>query len=216
MLYNLIYAFSIFIIYSFIGWIIEVIVIFKQTKKLVNRGFLMGPYCPVYGTGALIMLFIFSKYRDDPFNLFIMFIFYASILEYFTSYLMEKLFNARWWDYSKNKFNINGRVCLTNALGFGVLGLLLGYYIHPVIIEIINATPIPVLYWIAIPIITIFIMDVIITFNVVTRLRKKFVLINKDMTEDIKKQIAKYIEKNRLIKAFPLLMQRISQFIGKA
>ena len=213
MLYDFSYFFLLFIIYSFLGWIIETIDVYVETKKLVNRGFLMGPYCPIYGVGSLIMLFILSKYKDDPFNLYVMFVVYASILEYVTSYLMEKLFNARWWDYSNIKFNLNGRICLANCLSFGLLGLFLGYFLNPLIVRMLSAMPVNILYIISIGIAVIFVIDVCITFNVVTKLKKNFVLINKDMTGDINKQIAKFIENNRIVKAFPMLKQKINRLV---
>lgn len=173
----------------------------------------MGPYCPIYGIGALIMLYILSKYKDDPFNLYIMCVVYASCLEYVTSYLMEKMFNARWWDYSNIKFNLNGRICLFNCLAFGALGLFLGYFLNPVIVKLLNAIPANILYIVSGVIAVIFIVDTCITFNVVNKLKKNIVLLNKDMTDDIKKQASKFIEKNRIVKAFPALKKKINRLL---
>lgn len=214
-LYNILYLFLFFIIYSFIGWFIEVAAVFFNDRKFVNRGFLMGPYCPIYGLGALIMLLIISKYENDPISLFFMFALYASILEYFTSFLMEKLFNARWWDYSHMKFNLNGRICLTNAILFGIMGVIFGYFLNPFIISLLDSIPVNILYIVSPTVIIIFIVDLSITFNVVSRLRKNIVLLNKDMTEDIKKQIVKFVENNHMFKAFPLLKQKIDKLSGK-
>lgn len=215
MLYNVMFYFLLFIIYSFIGWIIETIVIFVETKKIVNRGFLMGPYCPIYGVGSLILLFTLFKYKNDPVNIYIMFVVYASILEYGTSYLMEKLFNARWWDYSKIKFNLNGRICLINSLCFGALGIVLGYFLHPFCVKLLESLSVNVLYTISLIIMVIFLIDLCITFNIVSKLRKTIVLANKDMTLDIKKQIAKFIDNNHIFKAFPLLKQKIVKLVGR-
>lgn len=215
MLYDVMFYFLLFIIYSFIGWIIETIVIFVETKKIVNRGFLMGPYCPIYGVGSLILLFTLFKYKNDPINIYIMFVVYASILEYGTSYLMEKLFNARWWDYSKIKFNLNGRICLINSLGFGALGIVLGYFLHPFCVKLLGSLSVNVLYTISLIIMVIFLIDLCITFNIVSKLRKTIVLANKDMTVDIKKQAAKFIDDNHIFKAFPLLKQKIVKLVGR-
>ena len=92
------YYFFIFIIYTFLGWVLEVAFIFIKTKRFVNRGFLIGPACPIYGFGALIMMFYLTQYKDEPFTVFIMGAFICSTLEYITSYIMEKIFKARWWD----------------------------------------------------------------------------------------------------------------------
>jgi len=175
----------------------------------------MGPYCPIYGFGALILLCILSEYKDDPISLFVTFAVYASVLEYFTSYLMEKLFNARWWDYTQNKFNVNGRICLENSLAFGMLGVILGYLVHPSMVYLLGLINQDILIVISIILAVIFITDLCITFNIVSKLRKNIVLLNKDMTEDISSQIIRVVQNNRFVKAFPLLQQKIDKLIKK-
>ena len=125
--------FIIFIFYSFIGWIIESLYVYYCTKKLMNRGFLIGPYCPIYGLGCVLFITLLEKYMNEPLVLFILAITICSVLEYLTSWVMEKLFKARWWDYSDKKFNINGRVCLENMMGFGVGALVVMYVSHPLL-----------------------------------------------------------------------------------
>ena len=98
------------------GWCIEVIDTLITTKKFVNRGFLIGPYCPIYGVGAIIMIVSLNRFIDVPIMLFVMSMVIFALLEYYTSYFMEKLFRARWWDYSTKKFNINGRICLETMM----------------------------------------------------------------------------------------------------
>ena len=88
----------------------EVIGKLIEKRKFVNRGFLIGPYCPIYGHGAILITILLQKYIDDPIALFIMGVVVCSILEYLTSYFMEKIFHARWWDYSRYKFNINDSI----------------------------------------------------------------------------------------------------------
>ena len=124
--------FILYIIYSFIGWVIEVIATSKDNKGFVNRGFLIGPYCPIYGTCALLMILILPN-QENIFLLFLMSLLICSISEYLTSYVMEKLFKARWWDYSSRRFNLNGRICLKISLGFGLLGVILVRYVNPFI-----------------------------------------------------------------------------------
>ena len=133
--------FYIFIIYSIIGWIMEVTIVSAQKKKITARGFLIGPWCPIYGFGALFITLLLRKYYEDPLVLFIMSFLLGTILEYVTSYLMEKLFHARWWDYSDHRFHINGRVSLTTSLGFGTLGLILVYTFNPFFLKIIKNVP---------------------------------------------------------------------------
>jgi uncharacterized membrane protein len=109
---------------------------FVVKRKFVNRGFLIGPYCPIYGSGLILILVLLKDVNANFITKFFMIAFIASILEYITSYVMEKLFNARWWDYSNDKFNINGRVCLETFLEFGLVGSLGLYYVHPFVSSI--------------------------------------------------------------------------------
>ena len=195
--------FALFIIYSFIGWLMEVILTIIQDKKIINRGFLIGPYCPIYGTGCLLLITLLNKYKNDPITLFIMSIVICSILEYTTSYVMEKLFKARWWDYSRFKFNINGRICAETMIPFGILGVLVVYYINPFLIKIINTNTI--LFTITA---LIFVTDVCISFGVITSLKTTINDITKDSTEEITKRVREIIKQKsyfqrRLVKAFP-------------
>jgi len=100
-------------------------------KKFVNRGFLNGPLCPVYGFGALICILVLQNRTGNIALLFFAGMALTSALEYITSVILEKLFNAKWWDYSERRFNIHGRVCLKNAVAFGVLSVVLIKLIHP-------------------------------------------------------------------------------------
>lgn len=101
------YLFLYFIIYSVLGWICEVIYCFALDNKLTNRGFLEGPYCPIYGIGGLIVVYFLLPVKTMPIAVFLLGMILSSILEYITSYVLEKLFSARWWDYSNHRFNIN-------------------------------------------------------------------------------------------------------------
>ena len=96
-----------FFIYSLAGWLIEMIPATIREKKFVDRGFLVGPYCPIYGCGVILITLLLQKYADDVVVSFFLSVIICGTLEYLTSYFMEKIFKARWWDYSNNKFNIN-------------------------------------------------------------------------------------------------------------
>ena len=117
-------AYFYFIVYSVAGWLCEDVYVGIGKKKLVNRGFLYGPYCPIYGFGALIVLYPLMMLGDHPVLVFFGGMVLTSVLEYFTSWIMEKLFHERWWDYSTYRFNINGRVCLLNSVLFGLMSLI--------------------------------------------------------------------------------------------
>ncbi len=120
-----------FITYSFFGWVYETILCSVTQKKFVNRGFLNGPICPIYGFGAICVIIVLGKGTQNVIGLFLSGAMLTCTLEYFTSWLMEKLFHARWWDYSKRKFQLNGRVCLEGAIVFGLFAVVLIKLIHP-------------------------------------------------------------------------------------
>lgn len=128
-----------FFFYSFIGWFFESCYCSIRPKKWVNRGFLRGPVCPIYGTGGLVMMICLLPLRHITENLYIneLLIFIAGailcdIVEFMTSYIMEKLFNARWWDYSNKKFNIQGRICLTHTFYWGTCSCLFVFVLEPI------------------------------------------------------------------------------------
>ncbi|KNZ42833.1 putative ABC transporter permease [Acetobacterium bakii] len=139
MYYNLSLLFTYFFLYAIIGWSCEVVYCSIPQKKFINRGFLNGPYCPIYGVGAIIIVMFLAPFIGFAPILFLMGVLITSTLEYVTSWGMEKLFHAKWWDYSAHKFNINGRICLLNSILFGVMSLVLMYGIHPFVQSIIQS-----------------------------------------------------------------------------
>ena len=140
------YYFLLFIIYSFMGWLYESIWCSLCEGKLVNRGFLAGPFCPVYGFGALLVILTLSDVKDNLLALFFASIVVTNTLEYLTSYILEKCFAVRWWDYSHYRFNLNGRVCLLGAVAFGTMSVLLLHIIHPWVLSYIVRLSPPAFY----------------------------------------------------------------------
>ena len=213
--------FILFIVYSFLGWVMEMIVCAIADKKVVNRGFLVGPYCPIYGCGCILILFLLNKYKEDPIVLFVMSVLICSILEYFTSYIMEKLFKARWWDYSDKKFNINGRICLDTLAAFGILGLILVYLVNPLFVGLIDKMGHTVLLVVAITLLVIFIVDGIVSLKVISGFKNVAKSVRKDNTEEITKKVKELLlEKNwlykRLVSAFDFkASERLLKEIGK-
>ncbi|MBR3511324.1 MAG: hypothetical protein IKN74_00015 [Clostridia bacterium] len=177
-----------FFIYACLGWIMEIIHILITQRKLVNRGFLIGPYCPIYGYGAILMTLLLSNLEDYPILLFILGLLICSLLEYLTSFFMEKLFHARWWDYSHRKFNINGRICLSNMIAFGLLGCIVMYVLNPFFIEKIHYIPSNILNILCGVFSVIYIIDNILSINIIKNIQVAKELI-KDNTEEIKKKV---------------------------
>lgn len=179
-----------------------------ELKKFINRGFLIGPYCPIYGWGCILIISLLNKYTDDPLVLFVMAIVICSILEYFTSYFMEKLFKARWWDYSRRKFNINGRICLETMIPFGLLGCLIMYFVNPFFVSIYSKIPSNILIIISSVLFTIFLTDNIISYTIMFKMKIPKIKISKDSTEEITEYVRSILAKRsflykRLMKAYP-------------
>lgn len=152
-----------FFIYSFLGWCIETCYIAITEKRIVNTGFINGPFCTVYGFGALSVYFILKPIDYNILTLFISGIIVPSIIEYFTGWLMEVIFKATWWDYSNNKFNIKGRVCLLNSVLWGFLTVALFLFIHPFVEFIVSLYSMSTGITIGTIIIIIYIIDYAIT-----------------------------------------------------
>lgn len=156
-----------FFTYSFCGWVMESIGGIFKVKKFVNRGFLIGPLCPVYGVGVVSITLLLNKYTNDIIALFVLATVICGILEYLTSYIMEKLFNARWWDYKNKKFNINGRICLENLCLFGIAGTTILCIINPFFISIYMKIPDITRHIITFSLIGLFVIDFIISFIII-------------------------------------------------
>lgn len=206
-----------FFIYSVLGWIVEVIDVFIKTHKLSNRGFLIGPYLPIYGSGCILIIILLNNQTNDLISLFLKSMIICSILEYFTSYIMEKIFKTRWWDYSDRKYNINGRICLVNMFFFGILGCILLYIINPLFTSFLLMINSNIRYILGIIIIIIFIVDFIISFKIIFNISKVVKSVAKDSTDEISKKVKQILNNSRIykriIKAFPKIS--ISKIIKK-
>ena len=209
MLQSICIYFIYFAIYSIIGWLLEVLYTLITKRKFVNRGFLIGPYCPIYGSGLLVILFLYNIEIHFIIK-FIIIAFLCSILEYITSYIMEKLFNARWWDYTDDFFNINGRVCLETFIEFGLAGTLGLYFLHPLISKIFLSFSDMFIYLCAFVVFVIFIFDISISFNVLNKIKNRIKKESKDNTEEINRKVLNFLKNNnylykRIKSAFPSL-----------
>lgn len=206
--------FLLFILYSFLGWCMETTLISIQNKRFINRGFLLGPYCPIYGFGSLFIVLVLGKWAYNPVVLFLTAVIGCGAIEYATSWVMEVVFKARWWDYSNCKFNLNGRICLRNLLAFGILGLIVYYVLNPFFLNLIYKLQPNQIQWISIAFLCIYLVDSVISFIVIFGFRKVTKQVNikekADNTEQITKMVRELFSQKsfihrRFVNAYPRL-----------
>lgn len=157
-----------------------------------------GPYCPIYGFGAFIIIIALSSFYQNPILVFLFGMILTTLLEYITSYVMEKSFGAKWWDYSHMPFNINGRVCLLNSVIFGLLGLFVIYILHPQVEKFVGWIPQNYISSIVLGLVVLVMIDFMSTLNTVLNLKKKLAQI-KDITATIAKNKAIQFENLELV-----------------
>lgn len=151
-----------FFFYSAAGWVLESTYCSIGEKKLINRGFLTGPLCPIYGTAAIVLtVLIYNPFKEQPLIVFLFGIIFCDIVEFITSLIMEKLFAARWWDYTYEFMNINGRICLKHSLYWGVISVVFVRVIHPAVDKLYNKIDSEYLVWIFAIVLFIFVIDLI-------------------------------------------------------
>ncbi len=189
-----------FLIYSFLGWIMESIVRTICEKKIINTGFLYGPVCPIYGIGAIIMLIFLENFQNKPLLLFFISIIILTFWEYIVGVLLEKIFKTKYWDYSDQKFNFQGRICLVNSICWGVLGVLFVKYIHPLILNIISKIDKNLLHYIIFILLIVMAVDIVISIIKVKSMKStldRIEKLNKEIKEKIKELKAIKKEKNK-------------------
>ena len=130
-----------YFIYSFIGWCLEVCIAAIRKREFINRGFVSGPLCPIYGAGAAAFAVFLPDLRENPFFLFLGGVILASFLEFITGRLLEKIFHKKWWDYSDIRFNFEGFICLRYSLLWGILAVLLVYIVNPLMASLLHLIP---------------------------------------------------------------------------
>ena len=197
-----------FFCYSVAGWCMEVTLKYIQFHRFINRGFLIGPYCPIYGSGAVVVTVLVggtigdgAGYAETFLASFIL----CGALEYFVSWYMEKLFHARWWDYSQKPMNLHGRIWIGNLILFGLGGVAIVKWIDPPLMAWIQKLPVWLLYTLAIVIAVVMISDNIashIAFNLV---KKEIDGVDADDSEEISTKV------RQLLKEDPILLRRIGE-----
>ena len=185
-----------FITYSFLGWVMESIFRSISEKKIINTGFLKGPFCPIYGVGAIIMLLFLKRFSDNLAVLFIVSVVVLTIWEYLVGVLLEKLFHTKYWDYSKNKFNFQGRICLMNSIFWGILGVVFVKYIHPAIENLIEKIDVRILIFVYSILGIVILVDMITSIVKVKNIKvtlEKIEKLNNEIREKLKEENVQYI-----------------------
>ena len=212
----------IFIIYAFIGWCTEVSYAALDTGKFVNRGFLNGPYCPIYGCGVVIVVAILTPLKENLLILFAGSFLLTSVLEYLTGYILEKVFHNKWWDYSDKPFNIKGYVCLKFSIYWGLACTFIMDIIHPIIYAAIRFIPFVLGVVLLSIIMCVFAADCIITVTTILKFNKRLKVMDEmaasihrlsdEIGENIYENVTDVIEKSEKFQETHVeLMDKISE-----
>lgn len=217
-----------FFIYAVIGWIVEVIHAALKRGKFENRGFLNGCWCPIYGVGVVLVLLCLTPININVFVLFAASLVLASILEFVVGFVLERLFKIKWWDYSKEHFNIKGYVCLKYSIMWGLACVIVVDLIHPTIAHLAHITPNLAKYIICGVLCAAFIVDVVFTVIQLIAYKKNYEAIEKisDVLKkpsnaiggkiaastlamnDMMQKLNEKIKSSRLYKAFPKQLRK--------
>ena len=164
----------ILLIYACLGWCAEVAFAALKTGKFVNRGFLNGPVCPIYGFGVLSVVLVLEPVKDNLLLLFFGSMVFTSLLEFIAGYAMERIFHDKWWDYSKNPFNIKGYICLEFSVMWGIACVLVVDVIHPILMKLVNALPHTLGLWLMGILYVILVADAVLTLMELLKLPRRF------------------------------------------
>ena len=211
-----------FVVYSFIGWCTEVSYAALDTGKFVNRGFLNGPYCPIYGCGVVIVVAILTPLKENLLILFAGSFLLTSVLEYITGYILEKVFHNKWWDYSDKPFNIKGYVCLKFSIYWGLACTFIMDIIHPIIYAAIRFIPFVLGVVLLSVIMCVFAADCIITVTTILKFNKRLKIMDEmaasihrlsdEIGENIYENVMDVIEKSEEFQETHVeLMDKISE-----
>lgn len=187
------YIISWFFIYSFLGWVWESAYVSIKSRKLVNRGFVNGPLCTIYGAGAVTIYLILRPLRENLALLYLGGVVVATALEYITGWIMETVFHTRWWDYSDKKFNLHGYISLASSLLWGVFSVLLFKFLQPFVFWITSLYPQSVGEVILTVIMILYGVDFVISSHAAFGLSKTF-----EKAEEMLEDLASYMQFTRL------------------
>ncbi len=205
-----------FFIYSVAGWVTEVFLKFLEYKRFINRGFLIGPYCPIYGAGAVLITvggkLLSPVDRTWAMSFLIAFVL-CGLLEYLTSYILEKYFHARWWDYTERPMNLHGRVWIGNLILFGIGGVLILEDFNPRLLALANRLDPRLFAAILIAVSILFVADAVMSYFIMNLLKQGVEKSRADKSEEIAAEVRYLLENRsvfhkRILDAYPELTFR--------
>lgn len=192
-----------FVIYSFLGWCLEVTYKSFEEKRFINRGFLNGPYCPIYGFSSVCLIYCLSDFLDRPIRLFLVAIVLTSFIEFLTGYILEKIFKLQWWDYTTEFLNIKGYICIKFSFYWGIASLILLYIIQPKICIIVdNIVQFSIILHF---ILALMLYDFIISIMQIIKLKQDIKFLNRLIKDRLEKRY------ERLLTSFPKLKKLIDK-----
>ncbi len=181
-----------FFIYAFAGWCTEVILKYRQYHRFINRGFLTGPVCPIYGCGAALITLVIgnlTRVESGPVMTFALSFVICGAVEYLTSLVLEKIFHARWWDYSQKPMNLHGRVWIGNLLLFGLAGIAIIHLLNPALYSVIDRIPPETREVLAVVLLAIIAADLVISCFVLKLVKVGIDSSEADDTEEISREV---------------------------
>lgn len=185
MIYSVYEILELFCIYAFLGWCVEVIYATVNSGKFVNRGFLNGPVCPIYGFGVLAVIITLQPLKNNLMILFLGSVVLTSTIEFITGFILEKIFNDKWWDYSEDPFNIKGYICLKFSLIWGIACILVIDVVQPIIHKLINVFPVVEGRILLLIILIAFFVDFVVTVTTIAKFKKRIYLMD-ELARNIK------------------------------
>lgn len=219
--YSFVQWLGFFYIYSFVGWIIESVIVSVTERRLVNRGFLRGPFLPLYGFGGLVILFSTIPVKNNLFLVFLCGMVGTTLLEYFTAWLMELLFKMKYWDYSQQRFNYKGRISLTSSLFWGALSLFLIFGLHRLVEKVLFFFAPTALNITVFVLSAVVLADAIQAFRTALDVNKLLATITKitEEIEQLKEQLAEKVESSEYARNLKDRLQELrtelTQVLGK-
>ena len=177
-----------FFLYSVAGWCMEVVLKYRQFHRFINRGFLIGPYCPIYGSGAVVITVVIGGLVGTDagyIETFLVSFAACGALEYFVSWYMEKLFHARWWDYTGKPLNIHGRIWIGNLILFGLGGIVIVKWTDPFLFRLFRRMPAAAVYTSAVLVAALMVADYVLSYRLFHQVKEEIDGVDADNSEEV-------------------------------